>query len=71
MASCDTCGEPIIFAATKAGQRMPLNAESSPNGLWVIVNGEIRRATATDAPGERYTTHFATCPDAREHRRSR
>lgn len=72
-----------IHAVT--GRRMPLNPEANPRGNIGIVefvecDGATRlplaipkvvinpKAEATVTP-YRYTTHFATCPEANAHRR--
>ena len=86
-AACRSCEAPIIFALTAKGHRMPLDAEVvhwdpdgvDERGLFALVeNDGVLRAVSsasadapkwTDAP--RHRSHFATCPNASKHRRSR
>lgn len=63
---CRSCDAPIVFARTIKGRRIPLDAE--PNDT--TGNIELRQGIAyvvTDARDpdtHRYTSHFATCPNA-------
>lgn len=81
---CSSCQAPIIWAEFKAtGTRAPLDAEPVPDGNLAIASwrpdgtalivladtvqgGQLALDTA---PPERWVTHFATCPNAAEHRR--
>lgn len=73
-ASCRSCGAPIVWAVTRKGKRMPLDAEPVDGGNVVIVEpargsvppvAEVREPALTDPSGlARYTSHFATCPQA-------
>ncbi len=69
MARCRSCGAEVIWATTANDKPMPLDATPDPKGLFVVEGGVARRATAED--GYRYTSHFATCPQADQHRRAR
>ena len=67
MSTCRSCGAEIVWAITEAGKRIPLDAE--PERRFVLTtdlatNDQTARSTAT------YISHFATCPNAAEHRRS-
>ena len=75
---CKTCGADIFWALTENGKPMPIDAVSTDNGNLECVwdhNGRVLAHVIaplflqmqTEAP--RYTSHFATCPDADEHRR--
>jgi len=72
-AVCSTCRAPIIWVRTKAGKATPLDATPIADGAWQIsADGQaIHVATGADmfAPPERYTSHFATCPQAKLHRK--
>lgn len=74
---CKSCGARIFYAATKAGKRIPINAVPDPKGNLVVrraADGTVRAVPAKEAQPEelhRHTSHFATCPDAADHRRSR
>lgn len=73
-ARCRSCAAPLLWAATENGRRIPLDPDpymgDDPRGLFVL-RGKIAIATTPDAfAGEPvYRSHFATCPNAKEHRR--
>lgn len=77
VAICKSCSDPIIWARTEAGRRMPVDAEPVPNGNIELVGGPVPTAivrpgqtTAAAATGVPLrTSHFATCPRADKHRR--
>lgn len=76
MSACGSCGASIWWSVTEAGKSMPIDATPDPDGIVFIdrgvakVLGPIELALlAEGAP--RWTSHFATCPNADEHRRSR
>jgi hypothetical protein len=71
MSVCKSCGAPLLWAKTAAGQRMPLDAVPSPDGGWVYAGPEKIRAAVEDDTVARYVPHWATCPDAASHRRKR
>lgn len=73
MATCRSCEAPITWAVTEGGKRMPLDDVPSERGNIVYVNGVTRAANAVDRDLKRplYTSHFATCPNAKQHRRPR
>lgn len=45
---------------------MPMDAKPDPRGTFVIISGKARAATAEDDRlfRDRFTSHFATCPNA-------
>ena len=75
-ASCRSCSAAIIWAATEARRKMPLDREPDPDGIVLAYCDELGgwhcRAYAPGedvrAPWKRYTSHFASCPHADEHR---
>jgi len=70
MSTCRSCGAPIIWAVTTTGAKMPLDADPDPEGLFVLERGVA--VHVIDAKGvDRYTSHFATCPDAASHRKAK
>lgn len=74
MASCRSCEASIIWAESETtGRPMPMDVTPDLKGLFVIVAGKARRATADDdrLKRPRYTSHFGTCPDAEQFRRAR
>lgn len=58
--SCSSCGAAIVWFRTKSGKRMPVDATST---------------LPTDAEHQldlkRHISHFATCPNAPQHRKPR
>lgn len=80
-ARCRTCRATIVFARTLGGKVCPF--ERRDDGPMVIVDGiaqayvapspqlqllgNARPATPAGTP--RYVSHFASCPDANEHRK--
>lgn len=84
LAKCRSCKAPIIWATTANDKKMPLDllpveperdagGAVAISGLQVIERqGRCRAATIADVPGaDLYRSHFATCPNAGEHRRRR
>lgn len=77
---CRSCEAPIVWATTMAGKQNPLDATPNPEGnlfAWVVghklecesVNARSERATkARERQQNRYTSHFSTCPNAKQHR---
>lgn len=80
-ATCRSCGAPITWAATATGKRMPVDRDPHPDGnvvlrprergegLLATVIGAADRASVGRAH-QLHRPHFATCPQASEHRRS-
>lgn len=68
--TCKSCGAEIIWAKTRMGKVMPLDAKPSPNGNMAYAAGETHAYTEADAKlhRDRYTSHFATCPDHQQWR---
>lgn len=73
MSACRSCGDDIVWAVTETGRRMPLDAKPVAGGLFVMVGGKARKATAEDdrLHRDRYTSHFATCAQADDWRQPR
>ena len=61
--SCRSCGAEILWVETQNGKRMPL--DFTPERRFVIdpSNGMLAKLRNT------YVSHFATCPNADQHRR--
>ena len=74
MATCRSCGAPILWIRTQDGKRMPLDANPLPHnvlGGWII-DGPVGRPYEPlfDSPARtRYQAHWATCPKAKQHPR--
>lgn len=76
MASCTSCTAAIIWAVSEKGHRMPVDKDPTPSGNIELrdVGGDTPVAVVhgkNDPPwaGDRFVSHFATCPRARDHRR--
>lgn len=61
---CKSCGAEIVWAKTAAGKAAPY--EVDPEGYWATEDGKARQVTlGQQSDGTtRYTSHFATCPQA-------
>lgn len=76
MSSCRSCGGEIRWAKTAHGRNMPLDADPAPDdvhaGFVLRDGGKLALSVTRDmTPGETlYLSHFATCPNADQHRRS-
>lgn len=76
-ATCKSCGARIRWVITTAGKRMPLDPEPHPEGTIVPVFDPARdRPVARVLPApptdrDAWRSHFATCPNADQHRRAR
>ena len=74
-ATCRSCGAPIRWVRTRAGKAMPLDAQPVATGNVVLgEDGTARTLTRKQVMlggivGDRYTSHFATCANASQHRR--
>lgn len=60
--TCSSCGAPIIWAESKAGKPTPLDAK--PESRFIFIEGVAQQIMT-------YTSHFATCPNADQHRRGK
>lgn len=79
---CGSCGAPIVWTITDAGERMPCDAHPVAGGNVRIIaapDGSPARSKVVgntidlfdpDDDGTRYVSHFATCPQADEWRAS-
>lgn len=80
MSRCRSCNAKIIWAKTENGKRIPLDAEpvlalNVDPGLFVLqpVAGYMNARTLPREDGRLVArqSHFATCPNADQHRRPR
>lgn len=81
---CRSCRAPIVWATTEQGKSMPIDAgpvdngnvyyldqKSSPPRVRVLAGPQpTLEEDADSADGLRYLSHFATCPQADQWRRS-
>lgn len=84
MGQCRSCRSAIRWCVSSKGHRMPVDVEPSPTGN-VYLSGEgfttggeklpralvLGKGDVLDPGVQRFTSHFVTCPDAAQHRRSR
>lgn len=76
MATCKSCNAEIEWVETMHGRAMPLDVGPAPalatRGIFAVVAGKARTYTPEDARlvRERRVSHFSTCPNADEWRKS-
>lgn len=76
---CRSCRALIFWAVTPAGRKMPVDAGPTPDGTLVLslhadgLHIDTWRADEPShaAPRRRWTSHFATCTQADQHRETR
>ncbi len=75
---CRSCGADIYWATTEKGKSMPVNVEREMDGnISLFLHRPTGELTAmVHKPGggpweDRYVSHFATCPQAQQHRRGK
>ena len=81
MSRCKSCTAEVFWARTASGKMIPIDADPVEGGNVHIVTRRVDGTPATVRvasqeelahPGyDTYVSHFATCPDAREHRSKR
>lgn len=67
MSRCRSCRAEVVWAKTPANKDAPFHLD--PMGRWTLVratDGHLKAfgATMVTPAAERYTSHFATCPQA-------
>jgi hypothetical protein len=65
---CRSCNAPIEWAHTAKGHRIPLDVVAGPAPNLIVDEHGVAHYAAT---GGTHTSHFATCPDATQHRQPR
>ncbi len=77
VANCSSCKAEIFWAVTANVKRIPIDAKPDPKGRIRIEDvgpGNYRAHVEKEvgatlfAEGDRFTSHFATCPDAAKFR---
>jgi hypothetical protein len=70
-ATCRSCGASIRWERTANDKPIPLDPEPVADGnLALRDDGRVYSLPPSDLDSvPRYVTHFATCPNASEHRR--
>lgn len=77
-AKCRSCGAPIYWVTTAGKKAMPIDVVPDAAGGFVVAmqqpTGQLRaeafQASAHGSARNRYTSHFATCPNAAAHRKA-
>lgn len=73
---CRSCERPMRWVDTNRGRKMPVDYDPHEDGNVVVhANGraDVYQSTPLDIPAGAtlHFSHFATCPNADAHRRSR
>lgn len=78
---CRSCGAAVAWVITAPkGKRMPIDPEPVADGNIILqlgaVNSQVPPLATTLAKGAstelpRYKSHFATCPNAKQHRKKK
>ncbi len=75
-ATCRSCGAHIVWCQTRTGKSMPVDALPDPGGNLELQHpNDPRDPPVAHVIGkarftrDRFMSHFATCPDAAEHRK--
>jgi hypothetical protein len=76
MNTCSSCYKPIIWGRLPSGKSIPLDPDPVETGnLAVRPPGAqvryLKRSDVTEADEWRAVSHFATCLNAKQHRKSR
>jgi hypothetical protein len=80
VSTCRSCGAEVVWAVTPGGKRMPVDPEPVVDGnvhLDRRQNPPLAQVIGSaptlydEEPADVYVSHFATCPNADRHRRSR
>jgi hypothetical protein len=62
--SCRSCGAAIVWVVMRpSGKRMPLDAKPEKRITLDVIDDGVAEMTET------YTSHFANCPNAAQHRK--
>ena len=81
-AACSSCGALIVWAVTVKDHPIPIDAKAHPQGNVELEQnpdprepptahmlGKSDRRVGHPPPSIRYVSHFATCPNAEQHRK--
>lgn len=73
ISTCRSCEAEIIWVETEKGKRMPIDAEPGPGGRFTLSDdGKTVAFVHTHmARDDLYSSHFETCPDSKDWKRSR
>jgi hypothetical protein len=68
--TCRSCGAEIIWAITTNGSRIPVDATMGAT-VFTLRDNAMSGQPPFFVAMTPYTSHFATCPNADEHRKKR
>jgi hypothetical protein len=73
MAQCKTCLQQIVWGVTANGKRVPLDPAEKRYVLLHMLEGPAGVARSDDEYGmvDTHLSHFATCPQADQHRKEK
>jgi len=73
VAKCNgpNCGAELVWCSTSTGKKMCLDAEPTRDGDWTIEGEDeptpravrLSNDAAATYTGDKYTSHWGTCPD--------
>jgi len=67
---CKTCGALIFWIVTPSGKKAPIDANKSEgSSVWVLDANASGDLSWRLTNGIGHASHFATCPNAEQHRR--
>ena len=70
--TCKSCGAPVIWKVTEGGKKIPIDPEPCEDGNLILFGtGAHPLSMMKIWTGDKYKSHFATCPNAAAHRRPR
>ena len=74
LSNCRSCSAEIRWVKTEQGKNMPVDADPVDDGNLAVdwdqgVCHYLKPPDQDDYTGRRYTSHFATCPNAKQHRK--
>jgi hypothetical protein len=74
VANCKSCDARITWVVTTKGNSIPIDVDPAADGNIVLRDGiavVLSAKAAAQAPERtRYKAHFATCPNAAQHRKA-
>jgi len=70
-AKCKSCGAFIFWITTPSGKKTPIDAnKSNGSAVWVLDANASGGLSWRLTSGVGHASHFATCPNAEQHRKS-
>ncbi len=69
MRTCSSCRAPIFWVKTTTVKTMPIDAVPTADGNVWLDDNQVASVGKPVSGSLRYVSHFATCPNAKKHRR--